>query len=242
MEEVDLPERFARRRVGQVDLDERPLDRQKRVAQGDARVGQPAGVDDRDIEVAPVQPIDEEALVVRLEEVDGQARAPRPGSRSRRDLARACPSRRSRVRGCRRGSDWVPQGPAPLVIRRPARAPAADPSLESLRARTVAASMSSRTITPRPSGEPSGGARGMLLVGGRGGRGSVVERVGERLGRELETVEQPARSVPPVPAASPRPRRRCGWRRAGHRRPPRHGAARRSRRPPRRRARASARD
>ena len=63
-------------RVGQVDLDERPLDGEQGVAQGDARVGQPAGVDDRDVEVAPVEPVDERALVVRLEEVDRRARAP----------------------------------------------------------------------------------------------------------------------------------------------------------------------
>ena len=46
---------------------------EQRVAQRDARVGQPAGVDDRDVEVAPVQPVDEGALVVRLEEVDLEA-------------------------------------------------------------------------------------------------------------------------------------------------------------------------
>ena len=73
VEEVDLPERLARRRVGQVDLDERPLDGEQGVAQRHARVGQAAGVDDRDVEVAPVEPVDQGALVVRLEEVDVEA-------------------------------------------------------------------------------------------------------------------------------------------------------------------------
>ena len=54
-----MAERLARRGVRQVDLDERPLDAEQRVAQRDARVGQPAGVDDRDVEVALVQPVDE---------------------------------------------------------------------------------------------------------------------------------------------------------------------------------------
>ena len=56
-----------------MDLDERPLDGEQRVAQRDARVGQAAGVDDRDVEVAEVQPIDQRALVVRLEEGDREA-------------------------------------------------------------------------------------------------------------------------------------------------------------------------
>ena len=73
VQEVDLAERLAGRRVGQVDLDERPLDREQRIAQRDARVGEPAGVDDRDVEVARVQTVDQGALVVRLEEVDVEA-------------------------------------------------------------------------------------------------------------------------------------------------------------------------
>ena len=51
-----------------MDLDERSLDAQQRVAQGDAGVGQAAGVHDREVEVALVQSVDEELLVVRLEE------------------------------------------------------------------------------------------------------------------------------------------------------------------------------
>ena len=51
------------------------------VAQRDARVGQAAGVDDRDVEVALMQPIDQRALVVRLEEVDVEAELRRPGDR-----------------------------------------------------------------------------------------------------------------------------------------------------------------
>ena len=52
---------------------------EQRVAQRHARVGQPAGVDDRDVEVALVEPVDQRALVVRLEEVDVEAelRGPR---------------------------------------------------------------------------------------------------------------------------------------------------------------------
>ena len=65
-----------------MDLPERPLDAEQRVAQGDRRVGQPAGVDDRDVEVALVEPVDQGALVVRLEEVDVEAQLGRP----RRDL------------------------------------------------------------------------------------------------------------------------------------------------------------
>ena len=78
VQEVDVPERLARRGIGEMDLHERPLDREQRIAQGDARVGQATGVDDRDVEVARVQSIDEGALVVRLEEVDGQAQLPGP--------------------------------------------------------------------------------------------------------------------------------------------------------------------
>ena len=61
VEEVDLPEGFALRRIGQVDLDERPLDREQGVAQRHARVSQTAGVDDGDVEIALVQAIDQRA-------------------------------------------------------------------------------------------------------------------------------------------------------------------------------------
>ena len=53
-----------------MDLDERARDPEQGVAQRDTRVGQATGVDDRDVEIAPMQPVDERALVVRLEEVD----------------------------------------------------------------------------------------------------------------------------------------------------------------------------
>ena len=70
VQEVDVPERLARRGVGQVDLDERSLHPQQRVPQRDARVREAGRVDDRDVEVALVQPVDQRALMVRLEEVD----------------------------------------------------------------------------------------------------------------------------------------------------------------------------
>ena len=56
-----------------MDLDERALDRQQGVAERDRGVGQAAGVDDGDVEVAGMQPVDQGALVVRLEEVDLEA-------------------------------------------------------------------------------------------------------------------------------------------------------------------------
>ena len=62
-----MAERFARRRVGEVDLDERPLDREQRVAQRDARVGEPAGVHDGDRSRA-VEPVDDRTLAVRWKE------------------------------------------------------------------------------------------------------------------------------------------------------------------------------
>ena len=83
---VDVAERLARRRVRQVDLDERPRDAEQGVAQRDARVGQPARVDDGDVEVALMEPIDERALVVRLEEVDVEAELARPGDQALVDL------------------------------------------------------------------------------------------------------------------------------------------------------------
>ena len=55
VEVVDLPKRLAQGGVGQVDLDERAIDGEERVAQRDARVGQPAGIDDRDVKVALVK-------------------------------------------------------------------------------------------------------------------------------------------------------------------------------------------
>src|SRR5258705_12465472 len=62
-----------------MDLPERTLDREERVAQGDRRVGQPTGIDDRRVEVALVEAIDEGAFVVRLEEVDVEPELGRPG-------------------------------------------------------------------------------------------------------------------------------------------------------------------
>ena len=103
VEEVDLPERLARRRVGQVDLDERPLDRQERVAQRDRRVGQPAGVDDRDVEVAGVEPVDERPLVVRLEELDPEAELVRAAGDRSVDLVERGPPVDLGLAACRGG-------------------------------------------------------------------------------------------------------------------------------------------
>ena len=103
VQEVDVAERLARRRVRQVDLDERPRDAEQRVAQRDARVGQAAGVDDRDVEVALVEPVDERALVVRLEEVDLEAELRGVRARALRGSRRASRGRRSPARASRRG-------------------------------------------------------------------------------------------------------------------------------------------
>src|SRR5439155_25775640 len=83
MEEVDRSKRLACRGIREMDLPERALHREERVAQGDRRMGQPAGVDDRGVEVALVQPIDEGTLVVRLEEGDVESELRSAG----RDLA-----------------------------------------------------------------------------------------------------------------------------------------------------------
>ena len=102
MEEVDLPERLALARVGQVDLDERALHGKESVAQRDAGVSQPAGIDDGDVEVALVQAIDQRAFVVRLVEVDLEIQLGGAASIPARS-PRATQSRRSRVRASRRG-------------------------------------------------------------------------------------------------------------------------------------------
>ena len=69
-----VPERLAGVDVGQVRLDDDELGTGDRVAQGDAVVGERAGVEDHAVDVAPgvVQPADQLALDVRLEvdEVD----------------------------------------------------------------------------------------------------------------------------------------------------------------------------
>ena len=78
-----MAERLARRRVGQVDLDERSLDAQQGVAQGDAGVGQAAGVHDREVEVALVEAVDEEPSWFDWKKATPKpelaARAPDPG-------------------------------------------------------------------------------------------------------------------------------------------------------------------
>src|SRR3990170_1173747 len=86
LEEVHLPERLPLRGIGEVDLHEWPLDPEQGVAQGDARVRQPAGVDDGDVEVARMQAVDQGALVVRLEEVDLEPQLGRPNADPRVQL------------------------------------------------------------------------------------------------------------------------------------------------------------
>src|SRR2546425_3458028 len=83
MEEVGCSNRPGCGGIREMGLPEGALHREKRVAQGDRRMGQPAGVDDRGVEVALVQPIDEGTLVVRLEEGDVEPELGRAG----RDLA-----------------------------------------------------------------------------------------------------------------------------------------------------------
>ena len=85
-EEVHLPERLAGRRIREVDLDERSLDGQQRVPERDGGVGQPAGIDDDDVEVALVEPVDEGAFVIGLEERDLQPQLGGPGGDPGMDL------------------------------------------------------------------------------------------------------------------------------------------------------------
>lgn len=72
VEVVHVPEGLAPARIREMDLDERPADGQQRVPQRDAGVGEPTGVHDRPVEVAAVEPIDQNALVVRLQAFDVQ--------------------------------------------------------------------------------------------------------------------------------------------------------------------------
>ena len=128
--------------IGQVDLDERPLDGEQRIAQGDARVGQAAGVDDRDVEVAHVQPIDEGALVVRLEEGDREAQLRRPRGDPGVDLV----ERLVPVDLGLAGADQVEVRPFQHEDGRHRGLPAA--SRELAARSTRAGSMSARTVTP----------------------------------------------------------------------------------------------
>ena len=225
VEEVDLPERLARRRVREVDLDERPLDAEQGVAQRDARVGQPAGVDDRDVEVALVEPVDERALVVRLEEGDRRARARRPVPRSRRGSRRASRTRRSPARASRPGSGSGPGGPGRVVIAGSRAASERRPRPRST-TRRVDVVADDDAVGGRQ--DPAQPPAGVLLVG-REVAEDRVERVGERVARQLERVEQRARSAPARSGGvTPDRRRRSAPPPAGRRRPPRRGAARRS--------------
>ena len=76
---------------------------EQRVAERDRGVGQASSIDDRDVEVAGVQPVDQGALVVRLEEPDFKTELVGASTRSPRGSRRAMPGRRSPAGGCRAG-------------------------------------------------------------------------------------------------------------------------------------------
>ena len=243
MQEVDLPEGLAGRRIREVDLDERPVDREQRVAQGDARVGQAARVDDRDVEVAAMQPVDQGALVVRLEEVDGEPELGGAGRQPGVDLVerlvavdlRLARADEVEVRPSRTRTAVI-AAPRSRSSRLAVIEEARGGALDERRLDVVA----DDDAIGRGQDQPQS-AGGVLLVGGEMSE-HRRQRVGEWLGRELEAVEQPADPLGPVRAASRRPPGRSGGPRAGRMRRPRRGAARHSPPPPRRRARPSARD
>src|SRR5438093_11934787 len=85
-EVVHVPERLAARGVREMDLDERPLHGGERVAQGDRGVRQATRVDDRHVEVALVEAVDERALVVALEEREVEPERRRRGAHRLVDL------------------------------------------------------------------------------------------------------------------------------------------------------------
>ena len=82
-----------------MDLGERALDAQERVAQAHRGVGEAAGIHDRGVEVAPLEPVDEGALVVRLEEGDIDAEVGRPGGDAGIDLGQRLPAVDRRLAG-----------------------------------------------------------------------------------------------------------------------------------------------
>ena len=81
-----MAERFALRRIAEVDLDERPLDPEQGIAQRDLVWVKPSGIHDRAVEVVLVEPVDELALVIRLEEDDLEPQVERPAARCGVDL------------------------------------------------------------------------------------------------------------------------------------------------------------
>ena len=107
-DDARVPPRLARVRVGDVDLDDRSVERGERVVDAPRVVGERAGVDDDRVGLGPrpVDRVDELALVVRLERpqlVPGRlGRGREPSRRSRR----ASPSRRPPARASRAGSGW----------------------------------------------------------------------------------------------------------------------------------------
>ena len=135
------------------------------------RVGQPAGVDDRDVEVALVEPVDQGALVVRLEEVDRRAPARPRARRSRRGCRRACRGRRSPARASRAGSGSGPGGRGRGSRARPPR-----PSGRREQRRRGPLDDVGRDVGPddravRRRQDPAQRPAGVLLVGRRARRG-----------------------------------------------------------------------
>ena len=87
VEVVDLPERLARRRVGEVDLDERPLRRASSASRSATDVWvRPPALTIATSKSRRVEPVDERALVVRLEEVDLEPSSAGPGQDAGVDL------------------------------------------------------------------------------------------------------------------------------------------------------------
>ena len=193
-------------RVGEVQLDDRPVEGGQRVVQGPGVVGEGARVDDDGGAPAPgaVHRVDELALVVRLEVLDARgrgARRRRPGDGDVVVEGGRAVDRRARAR--RAGSGW---GPTAAARRARRVAPDAVRSRSvPLRRRTasIAASMSARSHT-----------------------GDLLDAV-RAVEHERDAVERllvPAHQLDQLVVVEPGGQRR----RAGRRRPPPGGA-----RPPR---------
>ena len=207
----------------------------------DARVGQAAGVDDRDVEVA--------------------LRAAGRSARPRGSTGRSRP--RGRARRARRaiaGVDLVERLPAVDLglagaeqvevralehehaghrSRRP-RAPrgSSRPATTAVDDRLVGHVRRGRRRR-RPSAGPSAAARRRASCRCRWRRGRASAESGEAADARARDGRGAPRSGRPAPPASRRRPGRSGRPPAGRRRPPRRGAASRTRRPPRRRGRWS---
>ena len=200
VEVVHVAEGLACRRVRQVDLPERPLDAEQGVAQRDRRVGQPAGVDDGDVEVPLVQPVDQCALVVRLEEVDLEAELRGVDSDPIVDLVEALAAVDLGLARPERGSGSAPRARARASCPASAAAagrPATDPvdrrRDDRPRARRRARPRRPRSAGPSAGGPPRASCRCRSpRAPRRSGRGAGIRRGRRRRGA--------ARSVPPGPA------------------------------------------